>query len=235
MGQLAQCRCGEVDCPGLCFCRWNLSWCKSFALRSILVETYSNINGHHHNMTDKLHRLMVCLVHWLRERNLVSSTLDRVFAWACAHGADAIVMSESKRELWWSLTVSVTVWQGVALKYFQMPSKHSRPPFAVNIGGLLHPRRTRLYKLWSICCTVHSVFQAPFCWAYPRGKLRAAWASNMSGGGHSCNFDRSQSYMSGTFQWFVLHLSIQHTARPEQHKWYHNGIPIAINWQLYCS
>jgi len=26
------------------------------------------------------------------ERNFVSSTLDRVFAWACAHGADAIVM-----------------------------------------------------------------------------------------------------------------------------------------------
>lgn len=40
------------------------------------------------------------------ERNLVSSTLDRVFAWACAHGADAIVM----------------------------------PPFAVNMGGFLHPR-----------------------------------------------------------------------------------------------
>eukprot|EP00913_Durusdinium_trenchii_P003762 g3483.t1 len=40
------------------------------------------------------------------EMNLVSSTLDRVFAWACAHGADAVVM----------------------------------PPFACDIGGLLHPR-----------------------------------------------------------------------------------------------
>ena len=31
-----------------------------------------------------------------RERNFVSSTLDRVFAWACAHGADAIVMPWSQ-------------------------------------------------------------------------------------------------------------------------------------------
>ena len=70
----------------------------------------------------------------------MSSTLDRVFAWACAHGADAIVMLGSQ----WGQEDHIVTYIYSAL-FEKSLRKHfretpCRPPFAVNMGGFLHPR-----------------------------------------------------------------------------------------------
>ena len=106
----------------------------------------------------------------LRERNFVSSTLDRVFAWACAHGADAIVMHGAKLLRKFSVpkpqTTQSSNWRW---SYWRSLDHPPRPPFACNLGGFLHPRHFFIVhshlKPWELVI----VSQATLCWAYPWG------------------------------------------------------------------
>ena len=59
-----------------------------------------------------------------RDRKLVKAALDRAFSWACAHGADAIVMQGSR------VTCDLWPWSGFCQR-----------PTMSGLGSFRHPRR----------------------------------------------------------------------------------------------
>eukprot|EP00438_Fugacium_kawagutii_P017396 Skav229235 [mRNA] locus=scaffold2154:9804:10602:+ [translate_table: standard] len=134
-----------------------------------------------------------------REENLVSSTLDRVFAWACAHGADAIVMPP------------------FACMGGLLHPRHDTNETKLREQHLeSHVRMPTMQRRCNGNAMIHRILRAPCAMTgYILLGLSTRPQHRTSVNALPVAAVRSRGCMRGTFQWFALRLSIQRTARPD--------------------